>query len=65
MTAISPEKQTIDEVIPIIGLDCEDCAKTLASGLRNVAGVSDAQVSAAAGPERWRPVGAARAWSAS
>ncbi len=52
MTAISPEKQTINEVIPIVGLDCEDCAKTLASGLRKVTGVSDAQVSAAAGSAR-------------
>jgi Cd2+/Zn2+-exporting ATPase len=52
MTAISPEKPTINEVIPIIGLDCEDCAKTLASGLRNVTGVRDAQVSAAAGSAR-------------
>src|SRR5215217_6455917 len=52
MTAISPKKPTVDEVIPIVGLDCEDCAKTLASGLRNVTGVSDAQVSAAAGSAR-------------
>src|SRR6478752_3107039 len=52
MTAVSPERPTIDEVIPIVGLDCEDCAKTLASGLRKVTGVSDAQVSAAAGSAR-------------
>src|SRR3954468_16964523 len=52
MTAISSETQTVNEVIPIIGLDCEDCAKTLASGLRNVTGVRDAQVSAAAGSAR-------------
>ena len=52
MTATSPGKLTVEEVIPIVGLDCEDCAKTLASELRNVTGVSDAQVSAAAGSAR-------------
>src|SRR5690242_10947821 len=55
MTAVAPERRlTTDEVIPIIGLDCEDCAKTLASGLRGVAGVNDVQVSAAAGSARIR-----------
>ena len=54
MTALAPERPTADEVIPIIGLDCEDCAKALASGLRGIAGISDAQVSAAAGSARIR-----------
>jgi Cd2+/Zn2+-exporting ATPase len=40
------------ETIPIIGLDCEDCARTLAHGLTTVRGVESADVSAAAGSAR-------------
>jgi Cd2+/Zn2+-exporting ATPase len=40
------------ETIAIIGLDCEDCARTLAHGLKRVPGVLDAEVSAAAGSAR-------------
>lgn len=40
------------EIIPIVGLDCEDCARTLAHGLTTVRGVESAEVSAAAGSAR-------------
>jgi Cd2+/Zn2+-exporting ATPase len=40
------------ETIPIVGLDCEDCARTLAHGLTTVRGVESADVSAAAGSAR-------------
>ena len=42
----------VTETIPIIGLDCEDCARTLAHGLERVPGVLTAEVSAAAGSAR-------------
>jgi Cd2+/Zn2+-exporting ATPase len=43
---------TTSETIPIVGLDCEDCARTLAHGLERVPGVVKADVSAAAGSAR-------------
>lgn len=50
-TSIADEARS-HETIPIIGLDCEDCARTLAHGLTTVKGVESAEVSAAAGSAR-------------
>ncbi|MGH2549983.1 MAG: heavy-metal-associated domain-containing protein, partial [Thermomicrobiales bacterium] len=50
-TTIADEARS-HETIPIIGLDCEDCARTLAHGLKTVDGVQSAEVSAAAGSAR-------------
>ncbi len=52
MTAPAADSRRDQETIPIIGLDCEDCARTLAHGLKRVPGVLDAEVSAAAGSAR-------------
>lgn len=50
-TSVADEARS-HETIPIIGLDCEDCARTLAHGLSTVDGVQSADVSAAAGSAR-------------
>ena len=52
MSAPSAGSPAATETIPVVGLDCEDCARTLASGLERVPGVVNAEVSAAAGSAR-------------
>ena len=52
MTAPSLDRDRDQETLSIIGLDCEDCARTLAHGLKRVPGVLTAEVSAAAGSAR-------------
>ncbi|MEZ4497990.1 MAG: HAD-IC family P-type ATPase [Thermomicrobiales bacterium] len=52
MSAPSAGPSAATETIPVVGLDCEDCARTLASGLERVPGVVNAEVSAAAGSAR-------------